>query len=88
MVCQRDNTQNNYLDAVVAFLVYDGDVTPAHAQHNLDHCFDLMVIGWNGTRKILEALLVAQLRTGREERDLLASTTDSGMRIIAWRRFK
>lgn len=66
----KSRPPNNYLDAVVALLVDDGDVAPAHAQHDLHHRFDLMVVGWNGARKILEALLVAQLRTGGEKRDL------------------
>lgn len=66
----------DYLDAVVALLVDDRYVAPAHAQHNLDHRLHLMVVGRNGAREVLEALLVAQLRTGGEERDLRAHMRD------------
>lgn len=60
----------SYLNAVVALLVDDGNVAPAHAAHNFHHCFDLMVVGRNRAREILEALFVAQLRTGGEEGNL------------------
>ena len=59
-----------YLYPVVALLVYDGHVTPSYVQHDVHHCFHLIVIARNGAREVLEALFVGQFRAGREEGDL------------------
>lgn len=58
------------LEAVIALLVDDGYVAPAHAAHNVHHGLHLVVVRRDGPRKVFEALLVAQLGTRREEGDL------------------
>lgn len=69
-VWRNESTGISHLDAVIAFLVDDWDVTPAEPSHYLHHGLHLVVIGGNRTWKILEALFVAQFRTRREEGDL------------------
>ena len=60
----------SYLNAVVGLLVDDGDVLPAEPEDDLGHGERLVVVAGDGAREVLEALLVRQLGTRREEGDL------------------
>lgn len=62
--------KTTYLDAVVALLVDNRDIRPAHALDYLDHGLHLIVVRWNGAWEVLKALFVAQLGAGGEVRDL------------------
>lgn len=53
-----------HLDAVIAFFVYNGNVAPTHATHDINHCFYLVMIGWYSAGKVFEALFIAELGTG------------------------
>lgn len=59
-----------YFNAVVGFLVYHRNVCPIELFYNLNHCLSLVRIRRNGSQEVLEALLVAQLGTRREEAHL------------------
>lgn len=62
--------RGSYLDSVIGLLVNDGDVAPLQQHHDINHGFDLIQVWRDGPREVLEALFVAQLRTGWEVRDL------------------
>ena len=62
--------EGKYLDAVGGFLVEDRNVSPLEKTDDLHDGHHLMMIRRDGPRKVLEALLVTQLGTRREERDL------------------
>lgn len=53
-----------YLDSVGAFLVENADVSPLESLDDFHHCFHLVMVRWDGACKVLESLLITQLRTG------------------------
>ena len=58
------------LNAVVRLLVHNGDVLPAELEDDLGHGEGLVVVAGDGAGEVLEALLVRQFGTRREEGDL------------------
>lgn len=72
ITCKR-----SHLYSIVALLVYDGNVAPAHFQYDVDHRFDLIVIARYGTGEVLEALFVGKFWARREKGDLQQYTGES-----------
>lgn len=65
-----ESRNDSYLDSISGLFIQDRDVSPFELLYNLDHGFNLVVIGWDCPGKVLEPLLIAQLGARREEGNL------------------